>query len=81
MNLAQAVNAPRIHHQWLPDRVAHEPFGLSQDTAAALQAKGHALAERPATLGDVQAIMIDPETGARLGVSDPRSVDGRAVGY
>jgi gamma-glutamyltranspeptidase/glutathione hydrolase len=80
MNLAQAVHAPRIHHQWLPDEVRHEPFGLAPEVAAALREKGHRLAARPGYLGDVQAVMIEPATGTLLGASDPRSPDGLAVG-
>jgi gamma-glutamyltranspeptidase/glutathione hydrolase len=80
MNLAQAVHAPRIHHQWLPDEVRHEPFGLAPEVAAALREKGHRLAARPAYLGDVQAVMIEPATGTLLGASDPRSPDGLAAG-
>src|SRR5690606_37956207 len=41
MTIQQAVNAPRIHHQWLPDRIAAEPFALSADTRARLEAMGH----------------------------------------
>jgi len=81
MNLQQAVDAPRIHHQWLPDQVRHEPFGLPRDVLDALKARGHRLAERPGNIGDAQAVMVDPETGDRLGASDPRNPDGRALGY
>lgn len=80
MNIQQAVDMPRIHHQWLPDEIVYEPFGLSRDTIEALRARGHRFTERPRQLGDVQAIMIDPETGVRLGASDPR-MDGKPVGY
>jgi gamma-glutamyltranspeptidase / glutathione hydrolase len=43
MNAQEAVDAGRFHHQWLPDRIEHEPFALSPDTLALLRAKGHAL--------------------------------------
>ena len=43
MNIAEAVDAPRLHEQWLPDEVYYEPFALSPDTMAALAAKGHKL--------------------------------------
>lgn len=81
MNLQQAVNAPRIHHQWLPDTVSHEPYGLARDVLEALKAKGHTFAETPRYMGDVEAVMIDPESGMRLGASDMRSADAEAAGY
>jgi len=45
MNVQQAVDAPRFHHQWLPDRIQHERFGLSPDTIDLLKARGHQLHE------------------------------------
>ncbi len=80
MNLQQALAMPRVHHQWMPDQIVYEPFGLSRDTIEALRARGHAFTERPRYMGDAQAIMIEPETGMRLGASDPRR-DGKPVGY
>ena len=80
MNIQQAVDSPRIHHQWLPDEIVFEPFGLSADTQRALAAKGHKLTTRPRYMGDSHAIMIEERTGARLGASDPRN-EGAAVGY
>jgi gamma-glutamyltranspeptidase/glutathione hydrolase len=80
MNIQQAVDAPRIHHQWLPDEIVYEPFGLSADTARALERRGHKLTERPRYMGDAHAIMIEEQTGTRLGASDPRNY-GVPVGY
>jgi gamma-glutamyltranspeptidase/glutathione hydrolase len=80
MNLQQAIDMPRVHHQWLPDEIRYEPFGLSRDTIEALKQRGHKLTEKPRSIGDAQGIMIEPETGMRLGASDAR-LDGRAVGY
>lgn len=80
MQLPQAVAASRLHHQWMPDTISYEPKGLSTDVMEALKARGHAFG-KAVSLGDVQAIAIDPKTGARLGVSDPRSPDGKAVGH
>ena len=58
MNIQQAVDAPRIHHQWLPDQLVFEPYGLSGDTQKALLARGHKLA-KPTYLGNAEAIMIE----------------------
>jgi gamma-glutamyltranspeptidase / glutathione hydrolase len=81
MNIQQAIDAPRIHHQWLPDEIAYEPFGLSADTLRSLQARGHQLIKRPRYMGDAEGIMIEEKTGVRLGASDPRGADSAAVGY
>src|SRR5690349_4744358 len=80
MNIQQAIDAPRIHHQWLPDELVGEPYGLSGDTQRALTARGHALAKQR-TLGDAEGIMIEEKTGVRLGATDPRRSDGQAIGY
>ncbi|MFN2493768.1 MAG: gamma-glutamyltransferase [Pyrinomonadaceae bacterium] len=80
MNIQQAIDFPRIHHQWLPDELVFEPYGLSGDTQKALIALGHKLA-RPRYLGDAAGIMIEESTGVRLGATDPRRSDGLAVGY
>lgn len=80
MNLQQAVDAPRLHHQWMPDVVMWEPYGMTADTRRALEAKGHRLDAVPRYNGDVEGVMID-ETGVRLGASDPRNPDALAVGY
>ena len=80
MNVQQAIDAPRIHHQWLPDELTGEPFGLSGDTQRALTARGHTLAKKR-YLGDAEGLMIEEKTGVRLGATDPRRSDGLAVGY
>jgi gamma-glutamyltranspeptidase/glutathione hydrolase len=80
MTIQQAIDAPRIHHQWLPDELVFEPYGLSTDTQHALEGMGHKLTSRPRYMGDAQGIMIEEKTGIRLGASDPRN-DGAAVGY
>jgi gamma-glutamyltranspeptidase / glutathione hydrolase len=81
MNIQQAIDAPRIHHQWLPDEVTWEPYGLSGDTQRALSNRRHKLVTRPRYMGDAQGIMIEEKTGVRLGATDPRGSDGLAVGY
>ncbi|HSE20197.1 MAG TPA: gamma-glutamyltransferase [Pyrinomonadaceae bacterium] len=80
MNIQEAIDAPRIHHQWLPDELVGEPFGLSGDTQRALTARGHKIAKLH-YLGDAEGIMIEEKTGVRLGATDPRRSDGLAVGY
>jgi gamma-glutamyltranspeptidase / glutathione hydrolase len=80
MNIQQAIDFPRIHHQWLPDELVGEPFGLSGDTQKALTARGHTLAKLR-YLGDAEGIMIEEKTGVRLGATDPRRSDGQAIGY
>ncbi len=80
MNIQQAIDAPRIHHQWLPDEIVYEPFGMSADTFRALTARGHQLTDKPRYMGDAQGIMIEEKTGVRLGASDPRNY-GEPVGY
>ena len=80
MDIQQAIDAPRFHHQWMPDRVRFEPFGLNKDTRAALERRGHVFADKPGNMGDAEGIMIEPKTGIRLGASDPR-LGGVPVGY
>jgi gamma-glutamyltranspeptidase/glutathione hydrolase len=81
MNIQQAIDAPRIHHQWLPDELVFEPFGLSADTQRVLASRGHKLVTRPRYMGDAEGIMIEEKTGVRLGASDPRGADSAALGY
>ena len=80
MNLQEAIDSPRIHHQWLPDEIRDEPLGLSADTRRALEARGNKFATKPFYIGDAQGIMIEDKTSIRLGASDARD-DGAAVGY
>ena len=80
MDIQQAIDSPRIHHQWLPDEIVHEPYGLSADTQRALAARGHKLITKPRYMGDAHGIMIEEKTGMRLGASDARN-EGAAVGY
>jgi gamma-glutamyltranspeptidase / glutathione hydrolase len=79
MNLQQAIDAPRFHHQWQPDDVRLEVLGFPADVVHALEALGHTTRVDD-DMGGVQAIAIDPSTGLRLGASDPRE-DGAAVGF
>ena len=81
----QAVEAPRIHHQWMADTLTYEHQSLSGDTLALLQARGHTVRERQSYeggyQGDAETIAIDPVTNLRHGAADPRKPDARAVGF
>ncbi|HEX9049623.1 MAG TPA: gamma-glutamyltransferase [Anaeromyxobacter sp.] len=72
MRLDDALAAPKIHHQWLPDRIEAEPWALDVATEAALRARGHRIETLARPFGNAQAVMVDPATGWRLGASDPR---------
>lgn len=78
--LQEAVDAPRFHHQWLPDEIYWEPRSLNADTRHKLEAMGHRFRAKAEFMGDAHAIMIDPETGVRVGASDAR-LGGAAIGY
>lgn len=79
MNVQDALDAPRFHHQWLPDRIAYEPFGLSPDTRALLQQRGHVLFEIEKQ-GDAQAVRFDAKAGVFEGGADRRDRGGAAAG-
>lgn len=79
MNIQEAIDAHRIHHQWFPDEIMFEPYGMSPDTRNILEDYGHFFSDSSRTLASVTAISID-EKGVRLGAIDSRS-DGKAVGY
>lgn len=79
MNVTQAVNAPRVHHQHLPDLIYFENGGVAPEVQAALEALGHTLQERGGVSGDVQAIMVLPD-GTLAAHSDPR-LGGTAMGH
>ncbi len=73
-----AINAPRFHHQWMPDTLYVEVI-FSKDVVKELEQRGHKVVQR-SWIGQVEAIGIDPKTGERLGASDARRM-GAAVGY
>jgi gamma-glutamyltranspeptidase/glutathione hydrolase len=80
MSLRDAVEYPRIHHQYSPDRVDVEPGALVADVAEKLTAMGHTLNPRMRSQGDVHAVMVEAGTKWRVGWSDGRR-GGRAMGY
>jgi gamma-glutamyltranspeptidase/glutathione hydrolase len=78
MDAQAAINAPRFHHQWMPDVILMEKdFPASMESA--LNAQGYQTRRR-GHIGLVNAIGVDPKTGERLGAADPRD-NGAAVGY
>jgi len=79
MNAQEAVDAPRFHHQWLPDVIRYERHGLSADTIEALAARGHRLTEVEGQ-GVAEAILVNPRAGTLDGGCDRRAPDGAAVG-
>ncbi len=80
MTVADAVNAPRFHHQWLPDVIGVERDGLSPATVKALEGMGYKL-RLSGTQGTAHSIFVDQKTGLRIGAADPRDADAGAVGY
>jgi gamma-glutamyltranspeptidase/glutathione hydrolase len=79
MDVQEAVDAPRFHHQWLPDEIRIERRGFPLDVVRNLEAMGHKVSAQ-SDMGDVHAIYVDPGTGMRYGASDPR-LDGRTLGH
>ena len=80
MNAQAAVDAPRMHMQWLPDEVQYEPNALTDPVTAALRGDGYTFAEIP-FWGSVQAIVVDARNGALQGGTDRRRPAGAALGY
>jgi gamma-glutamyltranspeptidase / glutathione hydrolase len=80
MDAQAAVDAPRIHMQWLPDRVEYEPNALTDATLAALRGDGYSFSEVP-FWGSAQAIVVDAKTGTLEGGTDRRRPAGAALGY
>lgn len=78
MNAQEAVDAPRFHHQWLPDRISYERQGLSPDTLRELERRGHTLREG-GVQGAAQVIIFNAEENLLEGATDRRVADGAAV--
>jgi len=77
MNIAEATNQRRIHHQWIPDKLEVEP-GFNRDTMALLEQKGQQV-EETFTMGSTQSIMF--QDGYLFGASDPRRPNALTLGY
>ena len=79
MDIREAVDAPRLHHQWMPDVVQIEDNRLPKNTRKELESLGHKF-EQGGRQGDAHSILVDPETGIRHGAADKR-ISGKAAGY
>src|SRR5688572_5429528 len=78
-DVRSAVNAPRVHHQWLPDTTSIEANGVTPEVLAALRAMGHRAAlSRSAGQGDAHSIYFDAGTKTAVGAHDLRSADSKA---
>ncbi len=77
MNAAEAVSAPRFHHQWLPDKLRLETGGFSEATVNELKRRGHNVEMRDGW-GNANVVVVD-ESGMLEGAADPRG-EGEAIG-
>jgi gamma-glutamyltranspeptidase/glutathione hydrolase len=80
MNMQQAVNAPRLHHQWLPDVVLVEQGFLAPEVQTRLEAMGYHF-KTLKSWGAAEAILVNPKTGLLEGANDRRRPAGLAAGY
>jgi len=80
LNIQQAVDAPRFHHQYLPDKLGLEP-GFPAETVDELKRLGYDVLEAKGHWSNGECIAIDPKTGELLGGQDHRSLFGKAAGY
>jgi gamma-glutamyltranspeptidase/glutathione hydrolase len=80
MNIAEAIDAPRVHHQWLPDTLYYEKYGLAKDVIENLERHGYYVRQRRGTQGMAEGIIVDRKDGILFGASDSRGT-GAAVGY
>lgn len=78
MPIQEAVNAPRFHHQWLPDVITFERNGIAEPSVKSLEAMGYRL-RAGGNQGTAHSIMIDATTGARIGAPDARDTDAGAA--
>ena len=80
LNIQDAVDAPRFHHQYLPDTLYLEP-GFTPSTIEGLRALGYNVSPGSTHWGDGECIAVDPKTGILEGGQDHRHNFGKAAGY
>ena len=80
MNIAESVEAGRIHHQWLPNETRVERGALSVDTLKLYKSLGHKVSER-SSQGAAMSVYHDRRANLFLGAADSRRDDGAAVGF
>jgi gamma-glutamyltranspeptidase/glutathione hydrolase len=80
MRIDKAIEAMKIHHQWMPDQIYYEEYKMSPDTRLNLETMGHTLVPRK-TLGRLMGITFHSENEIYIGASDSSSPDGGALGY
>lgn len=80
LDIARAIESPRIHHQWLPDRTSFERWGFSPDTVKLYEEMGHSI-RWITNQGQAMGIFLEEDSGLYFGAADSRSYDGRAVGF
>jgi len=77
-SIRSAVDAPRLHHQWLPDSTSIEAGTVSDETIAALRARGHGVRIASGRQGDAHSIWFDAKTRTAYGANDRRTADSKA---
>ncbi len=80
MNIKTAIEAGKIHHQWLPDQVRYEQYAISADTRKLLELMGHSFRE-VGNIGSLMGIICDHKTGVLSGASDSSATDGGVAAY
>jgi gamma-glutamyltranspeptidase / glutathione hydrolase len=82
MDVRRAVDAPRLHQQWFPDRVNFEALNRPEYAASVegLKRMGQQFNAKVSPQGDAHSIAIDPKSGRYTGAADTR-IDGKAAGY